>query len=64
MDAKKDVPQSSDFLGLAMAALLSAQQVIATLGRFEDLHADGQLERLLRSCAVCGQGHGAGGGGR
>jgi hypothetical protein len=27
------------------------QQVIATLGRFEDLHASGQLERLLRSGA-------------
>jgi hypothetical protein len=25
------------------------QQVIATLGRFEDLQASGQLERLLRS---------------
>jgi len=27
------------------------QQVIATLGRFEDLQASGQLERLLRSGA-------------
>jgi hypothetical protein len=27
------------------------QQVIATLGRIEDLHARGQLERLLRSGA-------------
>src|SRR3974377_422139 len=27
------------------------QQVIATLGRIEDLHASGQLERLLRSGA-------------
>src|SRR5262252_1109639 len=27
------------------------QQVIATLGRFEDLRASGQLERLLRSGA-------------
>jgi len=37
------------------------QQVIATLGRYEDLQASGQLERLLRAfgCALCGQGHGA-----
>ena len=28
------------------------QQVIATLGRFEDLQASGQLERLLRSGAA------------
>ena len=27
------------------------QQVIATLGRFEDLQASGQLERLVRSGA-------------
>ena len=27
------------------------QQVIATLGRFEELHASGQLERLVRSGA-------------
>jgi hypothetical protein len=27
------------------------QQVIATLGRFEELQASGQLERLLRSGA-------------
>ena len=36
------------------------QQVIATLGRFDELQASGQLERLVRSgCALCGQGHGA-----
>jgi hypothetical protein len=36
------------------------QQVIATLGRFEDLQASGQLERLVRSGgAVCGQSHDA-----
>ena len=36
------------------------QQMIATLGRFDELQASGQLERLgaLR-CALCGQGHGA-----
>ena len=27
------------------------QQVIATLGRFEELQASGQLERLVRWCA-------------
>jgi hypothetical protein len=27
------------------------QQVIATLGRYDELHASGQLERLLRSGA-------------
>ena len=36
------------------------QQVIATLGRFEDLQASGQLERLVRlRCALRHQGHGA-----
>jgi hypothetical protein len=29
------------------------QQVIATLGRFDELQASGQLERLLRSGARC-----------
>ena len=34
------------------------QQVIATLGRVEDLRESGQLERLLRSgCPVRRQGH-------
>jgi hypothetical protein len=40
---------------LGRACLSADQQVIATLGRFEDLQASGQLERLVRS-AVCGQG--------
>ena len=36
------------------------QQVIATLGRFEELRASGQLERLVRSGrALCRQGDGA-----
>ena len=36
------------------------QQVIATLGRFEELRASGQLERPLPlGRALCGQGHGA-----
>ena len=34
------------------------QQVIATLGRYEDLQASGQLERAFGR-AVRGQGHGA-----
>ena len=36
------------------------QQVIATLGRFEELQVSGPLERLVLSgCAVCHQSHGA-----
>ena len=35
------------------------QQVIATLGRFEELQASGQLERLRLGRAFCGEGHGA-----
>ena len=35
------------------------QQVIATLGRFEDLRASGQLERLLLGRTVRSQGHDA-----
>jgi len=35
------------------------QQVIATLGRFEELQASGQLERLVRSGgAICRQSDG------
>ena len=40
------------------------QQVIATLGRFEDLRASGQLERLLLGRTVRSQGHDAGRGSR
>ena len=35
------------------------QQVIATLGRYEDLKTSGQLERLLRSGARFAEGDGA-----
>ena len=35
------------------------QQVIATLGRFDELQASGQLDGCALGCALCGQGHGA-----
>jgi hypothetical protein len=36
------------------------QQVIATLGRFEELQASGQLEQAgALGCPLCGQGPGA-----